>query len=457
MHQSIITITFLVAVAMSCGAMVGEQSAKEIAPGVVGDGVHDDTAGLQALLDSGMTEVRIPAAPVCLLISKTLKIHSGQNLVFDRYAIIRLKDGSDQVMITNDNHNHGNDNISLIGGVWDMNNLHQSLTDYHKDRNYRARAYDPQYYLGVLMRFNKVKNLTIRGLTLKDPVTYGMQLGNLRRFTIEDITFDYNLERRNMDGVHIHGNSRWGHIANLKGTTNDDMVALNADDAGYFEMCRGPLEDISVDGIYSENGYTAVRLLSAGSPVRRIRLANIFGTYRNNVVSFTNHGVHPGSASTFEDISIRGVCSSKSGMGKSFDPLKPGKSSNALIWIDAPAVVTSLTISDFQRTESLWATENISIMAGATVGSLQMCNVSLINRTAAPMDVLTNRGTIECLSMANIYALAVDGPRRGVVARNYGSIKQQSVQQPLSVNLLPDIEPLAPQKPVPTTRLPRGR
>jgi polygalacturonase len=60
------------------------------------------------------------------------------------------------------------------------------------------------------MRFNNVKNLSLRGLTLKDPVTFGMQLGNLRQFTIEDITFDYNLKRSNMDGVHVHGNSRWG-------------------------------------------------------------------------------------------------------------------------------------------------------------------------------------------------------------------------------------------------------
>lgn len=70
-------------------------------------------------------------------------------------------------------------------------------------------------------------------------------------------------------------------------------------------MTRGPIEDVSVDGVFSEDGYTAVRLLSAGSPIRRIQLANVFGTYRYNVISFTNHRVHPGSVSTFEDISMR--------------------------------------------------------------------------------------------------------------------------------------------------------
>ena len=76
----------------------------EIAPGVVGDGVYDDTTGLQALLDSGASEIHFPSPPVCLLISKTLKIHSGQALTFGRYAIIRLKDHADAVMITNADH-----------------------------------------------------------------------------------------------------------------------------------------------------------------------------------------------------------------------------------------------------------------------------------------------------------------------------------------------------------------
>ena len=90
-------------------------------------------------------------------------------------------------------------------------------------------------YLGVLMRFNRVKRLTLRGLTLKDPVTFSTQLGNLEEFTIEDIAFDHNLKRTNMDGIHVHGNSRHGRITNLKAATNDDLVALDADDGGIFE------------------------------------------------------------------------------------------------------------------------------------------------------------------------------------------------------------------------------
>jgi hypothetical protein len=448
--QRPIAIAGIVATTLCMNAACGQSgpsipgsNAREIAPGVVGDGVHDDTAGLQALLDARTCEVRIPAAPVCLSISKTLKIHSGQTLILARNAVVRLQDHADQVMLTNDDHEQGNENIAVGGGVWDMNNLGHSLTRYQQCVQDGIAPpdspYDAQAFSGVLMRFNGVKNLAIRGLTLKDPVTFGIQLGNLRQFTIEDITFDYNLQRNNMDGVHLNGNCRWGRIANLKGTTNDDLVALNADDGGWGEMSRGPIEDVSIDGIFAENGYTAVRLLSAGSPIRRIQIANIFGTYRFNVVSFTNHHVHPNSASTFDDISLRGLFCSKSAQGMKIDPLKPGPSMHALIWVDAPAVVSSLTISDLHRTESAWASETMTIESGATVDSLQMSNVSLINRLACPMDLITNWGTIANLSLVNAYAKAEDSPQRGALVRNHGTIQHPALQQVFGVHVLPDV------------------
>ncbi|MCE5309861.1 MAG: glycoside hydrolase family 55 protein [Acidobacteriales bacterium] len=405
---------------------------------VVGDGVHDDTAGLQALFDARTSEVRFPVPLVCLVVSKTLKIHSGQTLVLAGTTMIRLKAQAGAVMITNDDHDKGNENIGIIGGIWNMDNRNQALTAYQKDRSFRA-AYSPDLYTGVLMRFNRVKNLIIRGVTLKDPVTFGMQLGNLRQFTIEDITFDYNLERSNMDGVHVNGNSRLGRIANVKGTTNDDMVALNADDAGWAEMSRGPIEDVSTDGIFSENGYTAVRLLSAGSPIRRVQISNIFGTYRFNLVSFTNHRVHPGTASTFEDVSIRDVFCSKSISGTKYDPAKPGPASRALIWIDAPAVVSNLAISGFHRTETAWAAENMLIEPGARVERLRMNDVSLINHTAGPIHVLTNRGTIEFLQMSAVYAKADEKAAGAAVVSNQGAIGHPGLNEVFTANVTPGI------------------
>ena len=202
-------------------ASVATLRADEIMSAIVGDGLHDDTAAIQALLDSRRVQIYLPPPSKHYLISKPLRIYSNQTLQLDRSTVIRLKDRSDCLMITNDGGERGDENITLIGGVWDMNNLGQSLCEYQKTRNWKG-IYDPARYLGVLMRFNRVKHLTLRGLTLKDPVTFSTQLGNLDEFTIEDITFDHNLKRSNMDGIHVHGNSRHGRITNLKGVTNDD-------------------------------------------------------------------------------------------------------------------------------------------------------------------------------------------------------------------------------------------
>ena len=61
-------------------------------PGTVGDGVYDDTAGIQAVLDSGAPVVYLPPPPQHYLISKTLRVHSGQTLQLDRATVVRLAD-----------------------------------------------------------------------------------------------------------------------------------------------------------------------------------------------------------------------------------------------------------------------------------------------------------------------------------------------------------------------------
>jgi len=47
---------------------------------IIGDGVHDDTPGIQTLLDAGSSAVYLPPPSKHYLISRTLRIHSGQAL-----------------------------------------------------------------------------------------------------------------------------------------------------------------------------------------------------------------------------------------------------------------------------------------------------------------------------------------------------------------------------------------
>ncbi len=65
-----------------------------------GDGIHDDTAAIQELIDSSM-EVSLPAPKAFYLISKPLELHGNLRLKLPRYAEIRLADGANCYMLKN--------------------------------------------------------------------------------------------------------------------------------------------------------------------------------------------------------------------------------------------------------------------------------------------------------------------------------------------------------------------
>jgi hypothetical protein len=416
---------------------------------IKGDGVHDDTAGIQSLLDSGQAAVYLPPPPKEYLISRTLRIRSGQALRLDPFTVIRLAPGSDTVMITNDDHDAGNENIAIIGGIWDMDNRSQSPNPFPAlGKAGLTTPYDPARFIGVLMRFNRVRNLTLQGLTLRDPTTFGAQLGNLYQFTVRDITFDYrhaNPAEINMDGIHIHGNSRYGSIANLKGMTHDDLLALNADDGLVVEMSRGPIEDIAVDGLFAEDGWTAVRMLSAGSPIRRVSIRNIVGTYRYNVISFSDYGLHPGEPSLFEDITLRDIRCAKSRRGlEGNPPAGPIWHGCAPVYLWGKATVRNLTIDGYSRSEERQACDDIHIEPEVSVDGLTLRDFRVVNRTPGPIVLLRNRGTIRNLTLDGISQIAEGPPARGGLVENSGAIDAVHRSNTVQRNLAGEIDGIPP-------------
>ena len=262
-----------------------------------------NTKQLQKLLDKRGT-VHIPSGNY--VISDTLIIYDNTHLILDYDAVIRLADGSDCVMLQNELCGVGvNRRITVEGGTWDGNNRAQT----------KGKPEGKPYFMGNLMRFIGIEDLRVCNLCVKDPERYAMQIMNADRFTVENITFDYNMLKNCMDGVHVQGTARNGYIRNIKGATNDDLVALNCDDYhdnGEERTCsKGDIENITVDGVYADGGYTAIRLLSCGSRMRNINIRNVFGSYRCNGISFTHHNIFPGAPVWFDNIDISGVYCTK--------------------------------------------------------------------------------------------------------------------------------------------------
>lgn len=304
--------------------------------------ITDRTDYIQNLLDSGRHEIYIGEGVYG--ISRPLIIHDDTSLILSDGAVMYLLDGANCSILENDAlPSRGyNRNIKIKGGIWDGNNAGQVRRTFAE--RMALTHYEEDFYYGILIRMVGVENFTFSDLTVRNPESYAIMLTNAKYFTVENIRFDYNNLRPNMDGIHIQGTSRFGHIRNISGNTNDDMVALNCDDTYACEITCGEISDVSIDGLYCDNGYTAIRLLSCGHKCENISARNIFGSFRCNAVSFTHHNVHPGNTlREINNVTLENIHVSKS----------PDKLNNsALIWFADSITCKNIIIRNLFRGDS---------------------------------------------------------------------------------------------------------
>ncbi|MEI8245852.1 MAG: glycosyl hydrolase family 28-related protein [Lentisphaerota bacterium] len=277
--------------------------------GAIGDGMADDTTAIQKALDGGQRSVFIPAG--IYKISAALKVDSHTSIKADPRAVIRLADyaGTDKdvFLLTNRDHLDGNEEICVEGGVWDGNN----------PGNPRGPDGPADSYTGVALNFVNVRGLTLRGLTVRDPESFFIRLGEVRSFAVEDITLEAPHTRPNHDGVHLGGFCEAGRVSRVRGIgqrcPNDDMVAINADDdvtrAINLGMKCGPIRDIKVDDLQAGDAYTFVRLLSVNQLIGNISIDNVSGGCRVNAINLDRWRFPPGSGNirnvTLRNFSVR--------------------------------------------------------------------------------------------------------------------------------------------------------
>lgn len=276
------------------------------------DGIHDDTLALQALLDGrGIVTVEKPGI---YLISKTLKIYSNTRFVLSPGATLLAAPMSRCALLENAHFAQGqrDENIEIVGGIWDGNCDAMGLDASYETDHRLDFPYDPNRFTGKLIRFAGVDRVSLQGMTVRNPVSYGIQLADVSSFAVRDLYFDYNWHFGTTDGVHINGPARDGIIENLSGTTNDDLVGMTTYDEPHAEVSLGAIENICIRNVSAKNGYSAIRLLSGENyPMRAIHIDGIYGTYRHHAVVISNHNGRPGKV-WFDDILIENVVASKS-------------------------------------------------------------------------------------------------------------------------------------------------
>ncbi len=374
-----------------------------------GNGINDDTPAIQELLDSGLSEVVLPAPQKCYMISKTLKIHGGQTLKLGRFTTIRLMPNSNCAMLEDDDFYTHKENICIDGGIWDMNNTTQAPNPYHypdetgkmsRDRvaplgepKDRTAFYD--IYTGICMRFCRIRRLIIKNITLKNPVTYGVQMGYTEDFTVRDILFDYTTgapKLWNMDGIHIEGHCKNGTLYNLKGTCHDDLVAITADDGLY-----GPIENIIVDGIFAEHAHSAVRLLSHGLPIKNIKISNVYGSYYVYCIGLTKYHGSEDERGIMKNILIENVAACAS---EGTADVKGGH--YPFIWVQKGVDVEGLSIQNVEREENTYSTPLLKIDEGATVKRMRIRDIYQKSALQEEIPLLVLEGEAEILEKKNI-------------------------------------------------------
>jgi polygalacturonase len=154
------------------------------------------------MLDTRTSVVYLPPPAKHYLISKALRVYSHQTLKLDPTSVIRRADNACDYMLTNDDLDKGNEHIVISGGVWDGNNAKNPRRPMPRNgENPRT------FFTGSTMLLMHVNHLLIEKAMIKDPEKFGVNIGACHKFTVDNIVFDYNALRGNMDGVHVHGGS----------------------------------------------------------------------------------------------------------------------------------------------------------------------------------------------------------------------------------------------------------
>ena len=372
-------------------------------PPLVGDGVRDDTEAIQARLDSGAACVYLPPPKDHYVISRTLKIGSEQELRLDRFTRIRLAPQSNCPMLENRTYRAGtgtNVFVAVTGGIWDMDNQNQR-GNFMQDPELAKSAptkFDPDFFFGMSMRFCHVERLTVRGVTVRNPVNYGIEFGHVSYVTADDVTFDYrqgNPTLLNMDGLHFDGFCHHLRITNLRGTCYDDMIALNAND-GTCSPEEGPISDVDIDGLYCDYCHSAVRLLSADAPVSRVTIRNVHGNFYVSAVWLTHHFWDRPAPGRFDDVVISDVFAAKAIPPPDVDG--PWRRSLPLIYVEGVANIGSLVIERIFRDERTLSAPTFGIDRREThVDSLVIRDCRMTNRLGGPIRFFDNKGTVDSL------------------------------------------------------------
>jgi len=224
---------------------------------------------IQAALARGGA-VHLPGRTTPYYLDSPVILKSGQRLLADPTAEIRLKPNTNTCMVRNE-HLAGfaaapvpdglraDEDIEITGGVW--TSLGNGVKGANGNLHGLSARRDPVPGTHGVILLQNVCRVTVSHVTIRRSQAFAVHLGNVREFLVEDIT----LENHGRDGVHVNGPASDGLIRNVRGNSHDDPVSICAWDWQNCAPSFGPVHDLTIDHVQGapleQNATDAIRLL----------------------------------------------------------------------------------------------------------------------------------------------------------------------------------------------------
>jgi hypothetical protein len=211
------------------------------------------TQAMQAALDAS-GELRIPARDKPYYLDGPLVLKSGQRLVADPRAEIRLKPGCNTCLVRNENvvgfaqrpvpgDTKPDTDIVIEGGIWTT----LATARFEPNGNLRGASAKQNPVPGThgVILLHNVRRVAVRNITVRKSQAFAVHLGNASEFTVEGLT----LEDHRRDGVHVNGPASHGLVRRVRGDSGDDPVALNAWEWENYAPSFGPIHHVLIEDV----------------------------------------------------------------------------------------------------------------------------------------------------------------------------------------------------------------
>lgn len=371
------------------------QTGAKLDSNVLTGGGTDDTTALQAALDQApkLGHLRLVMDGAALV--RGLTIHSNTTLECPNPACgFFLADGANRSILRNAHPSAGailDRNITLQGGTYN-----------HNRRKQVHHTPDGQWVYGL--EFLGIEQLTLRDVIVRDQRTFAVVVSNFKRVYMEhiNILLEDRVLDQNEDGLHFFGPGQFLTLRDIQGSSCDDFIALNADDAAVRDkdgqwvnaggthsvISYGPITDVLIDGVQVDEATHVIRLLSRVSRIDRVIIRNVTGKYRHFGIHMNPWHMEGGNVGSvvFDTIDLRPVESS--------DP--------CFFLFSIGGKHEAITIRNLR-----WQTRDtrrmIWVEPGASVGALTLDGADIVSeRPLEQMRYIVVDGQIERLRLRNV-------------------------------------------------------